>query len=158
MAAELEEDYALSAAELPPTRNTFPASSLDSVVFQYDVFSDPLANKAFNVEHITEKDFITVEKCGKEDFKYIAVAPRFLNKFTLFGELSKFVTVSETRFSHIVEDEDRVDVTFTGVPQEKVYLTFYDDTVWYSIECVVRESGYGNITFIANGGGIWCQH
>ena len=142
MAAELESDYALMGSELPPSRGTFPASKLHAVSFQYD-----LANgRVFGIEELSSSTSLTVGHCGKQDFKYIVVAPLFHNGMALFGELSKFVTVSEARFPSVDVTGDRVFVTVAGVPTETVTVTVYTGKSTKTVDCVIGNSGYADLS------------
>lgn len=139
MAAELKADYALSAAELPPSRTTFPA--INSIAFQYDVRT----GRVFGIEDFSNNS-ITVEKCGKEDFKYIVIAPLFVNGMALFGELNKFVTVSETRFPQFDATGNSVFATVRGVPSERVTVTVYNGYGTVTVDCAIGDSGYADLT------------
>ncbi len=142
MAAELEADYALSSSELPPTRSTFPGSVFNAVAFQYNI----LAGKASSIEEFTEQSTITVGKCGKSDFKYHVVAPRFYNGMYLFGELDKFVPVSEQRFVGFDQTPDAVYIRLAGMPTEKVYVTVYDGQAMTAVACPIRDDYYAELT------------
>ena len=142
MGAELAADYALSSYELPPSSNTFPASSLQAVAFQYSV----VTKKLFSIEEFTETESITVGACGKADFKFIVVAPRFDNGMYLFGELDKFVPVSEQRFVSYDQTMDEVYFRLAGVPEEVVEVTLYDGQAVKTATCVIRDDYYAELT------------
>ena len=142
MAAELKADYTLSASELPPTSNTFPASTFDAVAFQYNV----ITGKAFSMEPLTETSTITIKKCKRADFKYYVFAPRFHNGMYLFGELNKFVPVSKERFANFDQTQDEVHFRLAGVPTEKVSVTVYDGKALNTLECTIRGDYFGNLT------------
>ena len=145
MAAQLEADYALSGSELPPSRSTFPASRLNHVVFQYDVRT----GEVFGIENLTSDSSITVGKCEKIDFKYFVVAPLLENGMALFGELDKFVTVSETRFTHLDQTGSRTFATVRGVPSEVVKVTVYNGKSTVTVNCVIGNSGYADLAISA---------
>ena len=140
MAAELKSSYALSASDLPPSRTTYPASVMKHVAFQYDVCT----GKVFGIEDFTT-DSITLEECDKDDFKYIVIAPLLQNEMAIFGELDKFVTVSETRFSQLYQSNDNSYVTVTGVPSEVVKVTLYDGKTTIPVDCVIGDSGWAKL-------------
>ena len=136
MAAELKEDYALSPTELPPSSNTFPATHLDAVAFQYDIITGIVSK----IEAFTSRDVLTVPKCGKADFQFYAVAPRFGNNgMYLFGELDKFVPVSEQRFVDFDEMDGEVYFRLAGVPGEVVDVSVYDGKRVTVVSCVIRN-------------------
>lgn len=145
MAAQLEADYALSGSELPPSQNTFPGSRLKHMVFQYDVHT----GEAFGIENLTSDSSITVGKCGKADFKYFVVTPLLENGMALFGELNKFVTVSETRFIHVDQTGSRTFATMRGVPSEVVKVTVYNGKDTVTVNCVIGDSGYADLAISA---------
>ncbi len=148
MAAELMENYDLSAAELPPSRSTFPATSLDAVAFQYNVVTRSVTGTMV----LDRNTFITVPKCGKSDFKYFAVAPRFSNNgMYLFGELDKFVPVSEQRFVSFDQTKDEVYIRLAGVPTETVYVTVYDGKSPKNVQCTIRSDYYAELVLSQGG-------
>ena len=140
MAAELEADYVLSPAELPPSRGTFPASGLHHISFKYDVMS----GEVFGIEEMSNKT-MTVSKCQKEDFQYIVVAPVLSNGMAVFGELNKFVTVSQERFPSVDVTGERVFATVVGVPTETVTVTVYTGKTTVPVNCVIGNSGYADL-------------
>lgn len=147
MAAELKTDYALAASELPRTDSTFPDDHLDAVVLQYDVRT----GKTSHIEDLKTDDAITVEKCGKEDFKYFVIAPRLANGMALFGELDKFVTVSETRFVHVDQSGNRVFATLTGTPTEVVKVSVYNIEDVVTVDCNIGPTGYATLAITEMG-------
>lgn len=149
MAAQLEEDYALSASELPPSQNTYPGSRMNHIAFQYDYTLEDEALS--NIEKLTSSNFITIGKCGKKNFKYIVVAPILQNGMALFGELNKFVTVSETRFLEVDQTGPHAFATVVGVPSEIVTLTIYTGkgTSTYTFPCYIGDSGRANLVISA---------
>ena len=145
MAAELASDYALSPSELPTSRASFPATFINSVAFQYDIRT----GKVFGIEDFTGSA-ITVEKCGKDDFKYIVIAPRFTNGMYLFGELNKFVAVSETRFPEVDQTGGSVYARVMGVPSEKVTVSIYNGKSVMSVDCLIGDAGYASLFIATN--------
>lgn len=111
------------------------------MVFQYNIRT----GEVFGIEELTNNS-ITISKCDKKDFKYIVIAPRFSNKMVLFGELNKFVTVSETRFLDFEETGEGVFVTLTGVPSEKVIVTVYNGQSAVAVNCVIGDTGLAKLT------------
>ena len=146
MAADLTEDYALTGSELPPSRHTFPASAMDHVAFQYDVRT----GKVFGIETVSSSTSITLEKCGKNDFKYVVMAPLLQGGVALFGELNKFVTVSETRFPSVDHTGERSFATVVGVPSETVTVTVYDGQNTVTVDCVIGDSGRADLAISKN--------
>ena len=146
LAAQLEEDYAFSGSELPPSRNTFPGSKLHHITFQYDIRTGEVSK----IEDLDTSTAITIESCGKTDFKYIVVAPILANGMALFGELDKFVPVSETRFASLEQSESQVVAMVRGVPSETIKLTIYNGQKAVTMNCVIGDSGYTHLTISAN--------
>ena len=147
MAADLQEDYAMAISELPPSHNTFPRTYMKAVVFQYDVRT----GKVSTLEDVTTGSVITVTKCTKADFKYMVVAPILPNGLALLGELTKFVTVSETRFVEVTTSGNRVFATLAGDPAETVSVTVYNSTVYSTIDCVIGSNGYATLAVETEG-------
>ena len=141
MAAELAADYALSPSELPPSRTTFPASDLHAVAFQYDL----LTGKVSSLEEVTNHT-LTLEKCGKGDFKYLVLAPVLRNGMALLGELEKFVTVSEQRFPSLDVSGERGFAEVVGVAGESVRVTVYTGKETVLVECVIGPTGRADLT------------
>ena len=149
MAADLQEDYAMAITELPPTRNTFPQTYMKAVAFQYDVRT----GKVLNIQDVTSTSQITVSKCGKSDFKYMVIAPILPNGVALLGELSKFITVSETRFVDLDTSTELTSVSLFGVPSEKVTVTLYNTTsaAYSMVDCVIDTNGYATLSMDPQG-------
>lgn len=146
MAADLKEDYALSGWELPPSRHTFPASAMSHVAFQYDIRT----GKVFGIETVSSSTSITLEKCGKDDFKYVVMAPMLRGGVALFGELNKFVAVSETRFPSVDQAGGRSFATVVGVASEVVTVTVYDGENTVTVDCVIGDSGRADLAISNN--------
>ena len=147
MAADLNEDYAMAISELPPTRNTFPRSYMNGMVFQYDVRTGNVTA----IEEVSSISVITVSKCSKADFKYLVIAPILPNGLALLGELNKFVSVSETRFVGVDVSGERVFATLAGKPSEKVSVTVYNATVPSTIDCVIGDNGFATLAVESKG-------
>ena len=93
-AAELVGDYDLSAKEFPPSRTTFPQTTFpQSVAFQYTLDGTVTRRANFGTDTA-----LRVSMCGEADFQYWIIAPVLNNGLVLFGELTKIVPVSGTRF------------------------------------------------------------
>ena len=142
MAANLQEDYAMTISELPPSHNTFPRTYMKAVLFLYDVRS----GKVSNIEEVSSDTVVTVSKCSEMDFKYMVVAPVLPNGLALLGELTKFITVSETRFVDMDVSKDITTISLFGIPSE-VKLTVYNVTSpsYCTIDCVISDSGYATL-------------
>ena len=143
MAADLQEDYAMTISELPPSHNTFPRTYMKAVLFHYDIRS----GKMSTIEQVSSDTVVTVNKCSKTDFKYMVVAPVLPNGLALLGELTKFIAVSETRFVDMDVSKDITTVSLFGTPSEKVTLTVYNVTSpsYSTIDCVISDSGYATL-------------
>ena len=103
----------------------------------------------FGIEDIGPDTAITVEKCGKEDFKYFVIAPLLDNGVALFGELDKFVTVSETRFSRLTQSDKEASITVMGMPSERVKVTVYDGKTTLAVDCLIGDGGSAELTLSA---------
>lgn len=148
MAAELTADYPLAASELPPTLTTFPATYLNAVIFQYNYVSGQVTK----VEQFSENSIFTIPSCGKSDFQYYAIAPHFANiGMYLFGELHKFVPVSEQRFVDFNQSQDEVYFRLAGDPGEVVYVTYYDGSQSRTVNCEIRADYYAELTITRQG-------
>ena len=65
-AAELVEDYNLSANEFPPSRTTFPQTTIpQSVAFQYTLDGTVTRRANFGTDTA-----LRVSMCGEADFQY----------------------------------------------------------------------------------------
>ena len=148
MGAEVEAEYALKAADLPPSRHTFPASSMDSVIFQYDIQT----MKVSGIQKFTDNS-ITIGISQKKNFQYFVIAPKLPNGMFLFGELNKFVTVSETRITHIDVTGEFVYAEVMGVPGEEVKMTLYDGQNIMTVDCLMGDSGYADLEISTVGSG-----
>ena len=143
IAASLNADYALAAAELPPSQFTFPRTSFPtSVAFQYT-----LDGKVTTViSDFGTSSRLVISKCGKADFQYWNIAPVLDNGWALLGELNKILPVSETRFLSI-EMRDPVKqqylVVLRGVAGETVPVTLYDskEKKIMTVSCTVSPAG-----------------
>lgn len=148
-AAELVSPYSLSASELPPSRNTFPASLFPdpSIAFQYTL--DGKVTKS--VEFGSSKK-LDIAKCSKSDFQYWAIAQYLpvAGGIAILGELTKVVAVSETRYSDLkfsVFDE-LVLVKVVGAPDEVVMTAFHYRTTGFTltVSCSIGPSGMNVIS------------
>ena len=142
IAAALNGDYALAAAELPPSRFSFPGTSFPtSVAFQHT-----LDGKVTTVLDFTASSKLMISKCGKTDFQYWTIAPVLDNGWALLGELNKILTISETRFPDI-EVRDPSDqqylVVLQGVAGEIVPVTLYNpkEKKTVTVSCTVGPAG-----------------
>ena len=151
--------YVLTAKELPPSRFTFPASSLPGPTSAFQYALDGTVTKI--VEFGTEDDFgpdtkLSISQCGKSDFQYWMIPPnQTSNGVTLLGELNKIVPVSAARFSDIILSDNDVMVKVNGVPSEKVPVTLYnksthDDKIQV-VDCTISESGVNWLSFSIGG-------
>ena len=151
---DLSSSYDLSAKELPPSRFTFPASSLPgpTIAFQYTL--DGTVTKI--TEFGTEENFgpntkLTISKCGKSDFQYWVIPPNLTsNGVTLLGELNKIIPVSAARFSDVTISDNDVMIKINGVPSEKVSVALYDrystSNKIQTVNCTVSASGVSWLT------------
>lgn len=142
LSGDLTSSYSLKSKELPPSRSTFPASSLPfpTIAFQYTLDG--------NVTNVT--DFsggpdatLDIPQCNKTDFQYWVIPPYFPFGYTLMGELNKIVPVSEQRFSDIIISENIVKIQVSGVPSEKVNVTVYEraSSKTQVVYCTISDSG-----------------
>ena len=81
--------------------------------------------------------------CGEADFQYWIIVPVLKNGLVLFGELTKIVPVSETRFKSFINVGDTYIILLEGVPEEKVTLTVFDSSSLKTdlVECTIGLSG-----------------
>jgi len=86
---------------------------------------------------------LRVSMCGEADFQYWIIAPVLKNGLVLFGELTKIVPVSETRFKSFINVGDTYIILLEGVPEEKVTLTVFDSSSLKTdlVECTIGLSG-----------------
>lgn len=89
-----------------------------------------------------KEHYLTISKCGKDDFQYWAVITSVTalpNGRFLLGELNKIIPVSESRFSNL----DSGLVTVHGVPGEVVTVSVFDmikDMV-FTVACTIHDNG-----------------
>ena len=101
LAADMVSDYTLVPADLPPSSSTFPASSFPGML----AFTYRIDGVVTSVTEFSDEKPLAVPKCGRADFRYWVVAPviPYLN-LALLGDLTKVISVSETRFTQISDD------------------------------------------------------
>ena len=102
---------------------------------------------------------LDVAQCDKYDFQYWVIAPYFSNGYSLLGELDKITSVSEARFSDIVTIGDTVTMKVSGVPTEKVSVTFYNMSSKKTVvvACTVCDSGINEAIIADSGGTVSCN-
>lgn len=155
-AAELTAPYSLSTSELPPSHTTFPATTLPipsrMIAFQYTL--DGKVTKTltlFSHGSITKLD---VPQCGKSDFQYYVFAPCLPNGVAMLGELTKVITVSETRYSDFRyrSSNTMFTVKVSGAPNEVVMTSFYYQSNGHieTISCYIGSSGMNVLSIGAN--------
>ena len=141
-AAELMGPYSLSANELSPSHSTFPATSLPTtaVAFQYTL--DGRVTKMVNFGSDTKLD---IAQCDKSDFQYWIIAPYLPNNLSLLGELTKIITVSETRYSdfRFISYSNTLMLKVSGAPNEVVMTSFYykNTGTTQTISCYIGATG-----------------
>ena len=148
-AAELTADYELSAKELPPSHSTFPQTNFpSSVAVQYTLDGTVTKTASFDTDTA-----LRVSMCGEADFQYWVVAPVLKNGLVLFGELTKIVPTSETRFKNIINIDDTYLMLLDGVPGEIVTLTILDSNSLKTeqVKCTVGASGNAKLTMTSTG-------
>ena len=146
LTADLASPYTLTAKELPPSRSTFPATTLPfpTIAFRYTLDGNITEIVKFGTQLSFGPDTaLNIAQCGKSDFQYWVIPPYIPFGFSLLGELNKITPVSEQRFSDIIISDDYVKVKVNGVPGEKVYVTVYENNVNVTqvMECTISESG-----------------
>ena len=94
----MASDYTLMPADLPPSSSTFPASSFPGML----AFTYRIDGTVTSVTEFSDEKPLAVPKCGRGNFRYWLVAPviPYLN-MALLGDLTKVISVSETRFTQI---------------------------------------------------------
>ena len=97
----MASDYTLPPADLPPSSSIFPASSFPGML----AFTYRIDGVVTSVTEFSDEKPLAVPKCGRGDFRYWLVAPviPYLN-IALLGDLTKVISVSETRFTQISDD------------------------------------------------------
>ena len=153
-AAELSSTYSLSAAELPPSHSTFPATSfpIASVAFQYTL--DGKTTKIVDFGSDTKLD---IARCCKSDFQYWVIAPYLPNNITLLGELTKLIAVSETRYSDFkfITYYNTLMLKVSGEPNEVVVSSFYyrNSDELRTVSCTIGPSGTNRLSIGSYPGG-----
>ena len=142
----MSSPYTLTAKELPPSRSTFPATSLPAptIAFRYTLDGNVTELVNFGTTSSFGPDTaLNIAQCDKTDFQYWVIPPFLPFGYTLLGELNKITPVSEQRFSDIIISDDIVKVKVNGVPTEKVPITVYDNSAKKTqvIECTISDSG-----------------
>jgi len=145
-AAGLSTSYQLSAGEL--TLDMAGARTIsNSIAYSINTLS-------FDVSTLIMKPFdnsqaLNVPACGYSDFQLWHVAPVFTSGYSLLGELSKWVPVSEGRIVEIQESESSLSVFAKGVWQEQVTLYFTQgnatNPLLIPMSCTVGSAG--TVTF-----------
>jgi len=80
---------------------------------------------------------------GRADYAYFVLAPVLTNGLALIGEVEKFVTLADRRFTSIEILEDGIHVDLDGVPGESVTLRGYDTISSRMLDPVDVEIGPG---------------
>jgi hypothetical protein len=78
------------------------------------------------------------------DFAYLVAVPIFDNGLALIGEVDKFVTLADRRFSKIEVTEDGFNITLAGSKGERVALWIYDaltEKLWPPSTVEIKEDG-----------------
>ena len=101
LAADMADPYTLVPADLPPSSSMFPASGFPRMMaFTYGIDGAVTSTAEFSAASP-----LTVPKCGRGDFRYWLIAPMMENSgMVLLGDLTKVISVSETRFTRISRD------------------------------------------------------
>ena len=109
------------------------------VAFQYT-----LDGKVTQLGDIGSDGKLVVPKCEKSDFQAWTLAPYFENGWALLGELNKIVSVSEARFFQIMNENGNYTFVLRGVPEEKVTVTFYEQSTKKTmpVDCNIGETGF----------------
>lgn len=145
LAAEINTEYTLTVADLPPSLSTFPSSSFPtSIAFQYTLDGTVTTTIEF-----TSTSKLMIPKCGKVDFQYWNIAPVFDNGWALLGELNKIITVSETRFTSIANIGTQSFATLRGVPNEVVVVSLFNsqDKKVTAVKCIIGQTGTAQLYF-----------
>jgi hypothetical protein len=141
-AAELTAPYSLSANELPPSHSTFPATSFPTIAVAFQYILDGRVMKMVHFGLDTKLDIV---QCDKSDFQYWVIAPYLPNNLILLGELTKIITVSETRYSdfRFVSYSNTLMLRVSGAPNETVMTSFYYNSTGttQTISCFIGTTG-----------------
>ena len=139
--------YSLSANELPHSHSMFPATSFPktTVAFQYTL--DGRITKMLDFGSDTKLD---IAQCDKSDFQYWVIAPYLPNNLSLLGELTKIVTVSETRYSdfRFISYSNVLTLKVSGAPNEVVMTSFYykNTGTTHTISCYIGTTGINTLS------------
>ena len=128
--AELNNDFVLNQQDLPPSNSYFPQSQFKFyLALQHD-----LNGTVTRIERIPSLSLpFFVRACNRSDFQYWTFAPVFDDiEMALIGEMSKIITVSETRFQSVEASKLRDGgtasymVTMQGAPDEVIDISILD--------------------------------
>ena len=144
IAAELNEDYTLTTAELPPSHSTHPQTFFpESIAFQYTLDGTVTKYQPFD-----SKLPLAVQKCNKTNFQYWGIAPVLNSGWAILGELNKVIPVSETRFEMFMSGnmKQKYFANLRGVPGEEVMVTVFKEPTSFQVKCVIGASGTAFLT------------
>lgn len=160
-AANLTSAYLLRPRVLAPTRADVSLRTR----WQGDVLLDRLSPEAASVVYALNTTTLaldslsvafpfddahpaTLPACGLLDFGLFHTAPVFGNGWALLGELSKWVPVSDARFSDVSVDGATISATVAGAVGEIVSVTLYDTSAGkaFTINCSIPESGRATVS------------
>lgn len=92
------------------------------------------------------------------DFQFYTLAPPLANGWTLLGEPSKWISVSNRRFAGISSDSQQVGVTLRGMSGENVAVGWVTNTGRYvRASCTITSSDSVRMTVDTNTLNVTCQ-
>lgn len=126
-------------------------NAMDELAVAYTLNTTSLDPVTLVTQLFSESSPIPLKSCGLVDFQLWHTAPIFQNGWSLLGELSKWVPVSEARFSDIGTDEFGAHASVRGQAGELISLSWRkpDGTIYISA-CALNDSGVALITVSAN--------
>ena len=127
-----------------------PLSSHADAIIAYALNTTTLDPTSLVTQLFSATSPILLFACGLIDFQLWHTAPIFQNGWSLLGEVSKWVPVSEARFFDIGSDEFGAHANVRGQAGELVSLSWRkpDGTIFVS-PCILNESGVAIIAVSA---------
>lgn len=129
--------YTMHSRELPPSKYIKPKSSFpEYLAFTYTL--DGTIQKAMSFS-----GSLDIPECSVTNFQYWSLAPILESGWALLGELTKIISISETRFTDVIVIDGTYMVYMIGVPEEVVPITAYDTESNKSevYTCIIGPSG-----------------
>jgi hypothetical protein len=145
--AAIRADLPLRSAAAVGTLAAFvlpsePAAAAGSAV-AYSLDADSLEPASLQVQPFDGANGIPLKACGLADFQVWHTAPVLPSGYALLGELSKWVPVSEARFSDVQSDAAQASVAVRGQAGELVTVSWWDSAAQKAVQvaCTLPEGG-----------------